>query len=396
MDPSEAFRIMESLRLGIPPDGTVRHFTVGRKEEIEDLRGRVQTGGAGLLYIKANYGSGKTHLLRLLREHGLEQGYAVSLVGLDATASVRFNRMDQIVGAVMRGLRIPGSSDTGVRCLFDLLCSEIQKSRARGDTDGLWYRLTNRWKWNESDACESITMFVALRAWATGVPGVQELVEDWLFQPWSYYGQRKRIYQELIGNLGRHFQDGHQERYYYPDAFRLSVQRYDQSWKFLRDLRMLAAAAGLSGVIILFDEFETMLTGLKRYDYKIDAFWNLLQFGRQKQFPGLSAFAITPGFFHTLGAFIHEMSRDNLDYSELREFPTFEMQPLEVCQLQELAGRIRDTHALAFRWDARAHVGDSALRAVVQKSASIPVQDRSRQTIKQVVGALDAAFDEVQ
>ena len=50
MDRPEAFRIIESLRLGIPPDGAVRHFTVGRKEEIEDLRMRVQTGGTGLLY----------------------------------------------------------------------------------------------------------------------------------------------------------------------------------------------------------------------------------------------------------------------------------------------------------------------------------------------------------
>jgi hypothetical protein len=392
----EAFRIIESLRLGIPPDGAVRYLTVGRKEEIEDLRRRVQTGGAGLLYIKANYGSGKTHLLRLIREYGLEHGYAVSVVGLDATASVRFNRMDQIVGAVMRGLRVPGSVYTGVRGLFDLLCSEIQNSRARGDADGLWYRLTNRWKWNESDVCESITMFVALRAWATGLPATQQLVEDWLFQPWSYYTQRRRIYQELIGDLGRYFHDGHQERYYYPDAFKLSVQAYDQSWKFLRDLRMLTAAAGLKGVIILFDEFENMLSGLKRSDYKSDAFWNLLQFGRQKQFPGLSVFAITPEFFQTLGRFIQEMSWSKLDYSEVGQFPTFEMQPLEVPQLQELAGRIRDTHALAFGWNPQQWIRDAALRGIVQKSAAVPVQDRSRQTIKHVVSALDAAFEEVQ
>jgi len=243
-------------------------------------------------------------------------------------------------------LHVPGSQETGVRCFFDLLCREIQNSRARGETDGLWHHLTNRWKWNESDACESITMFVALRAWATGLSAVQELVEDWLFQPWSYYGQRQRIYKELIGNLGRYFRDGHPERYYYPDAFKLNVQAYDQSWKFLRDLRMLSAAAGLKGVIVLFDEFENMLNGLKRHDYKFDAFWNLLQFGRQKQFPGLSAFAITPAFFQTLDTFI----------PELRQFPTFEMQPLEVSRLQELAGRIRETHALAFGWDAEAKV----------------------------------------
>ena len=56
----------------------------------------------------------------------------------------------------------------------------------------------------------------------------------------------------------------------------------------------------MKGVIILFDEFENMLTGLKRWDYKQDAFWNILKFGRQKEFPGPSAFAITPGFFKSI------------------------------------------------------------------------------------------------
>jgi len=171
---SEAFRIIESLRLGIPPDGAIHQFTVGREEEMEDLRRLVHTGGAGVLYLKANYGSGKTHLLRLLREYALGCGYAVSLVSLDASASIRFNRMDQIVGAIMRGLMAPGSSATGVRPLFDLICREIQNSRARGDTDGYWYRLTNRWRWTESDACESTVMYVALRAWATQTLAAQQ------------------------------------------------------------------------------------------------------------------------------------------------------------------------------------------------------------------------------
>ena len=52
--------------------------------------------------------------------------------------------------------------------------------------------------------------------------------------------------------------------------------------------------------------------------------------------------------------------------------------------------------ALAFGWDAKAVVGDAMLRAVVQKTAAVPVQDRSRQTIKQVVSVLDAAFEETQ
>jgi hypothetical protein len=387
VEPSEAYRIIESLRLGIPPDGAIHQFTVGRKEEVEDLRNRVHTGCAGVLYLKANYGSGKTHLLRLLREYALGYGYAVSLVSLDASASVRFNRMDQIVGAIMRGLKVPGSNETGVRPLFDMICREIQNSRGRGDTDGYWYGLTKRWTWTESDTCESTVMYVALRAWATQTPATQQLVEDWLFQPWSYYGQRKLIYKQLIGDLWRCFRDARSEWQYYPDGFKLNVGNYDQAWKFLRDLRMLSAAAGLKGVIVLFDEFENMLAGLRRQDYQVGAFWNLLKFGRQKEFPGLSAFAVTPEFIKLLGEVSSELS-------EFAEFPVFEMQPLETSHLQELALRIRDTHAVAFGWNARAGMGDAALRAVVQRTAAVPVQDRSRQTIKQVVKALDAAFEE--
>lgn len=382
----EASRLIESLRLGIPPDGAVSRFTVGRADEIEELRRCAQSGDTGLLYIKANYGIGKTHILRLFREFALDNGYAVSLVSLDATANVRFNRMDQIIGAVMRGLQVPCSSSTGVRCLFDTICRKIKESRGRGDTDGFWYKLTNRWQWNESDECESITMFVALRAWATEIASVQELVEDWLFQPWSYYSQRKRIYQELIGNLHRYFRDAHPERYYYPHAFQINVQAYDQSWKFLRDLRRLSQEAGLRGVIVLFDEFEKMLTGLVRSNYKVDAFWNVLQFGRQKQFSGMSVFAITPEFFQTLGG----------AFLELEQFKAIEMQPLDVNQLCVLAKRIRETHSLAFGWRANTTVDDLMLLRTVQKASLVPVQDRSRQAIRQVVRLLDHALDGAQ
>ena len=127
---------------------------------------------------------------------------------------------------------------------------------------------------------------------------------------------------------------------YYPDAFKLSVQAYDQSWKFLRDLRMLAAAAGLKGVIILFDEFENMLTGLKRVDYKTDAFWN-----RSSVWPSEAISRAERVRNHTR---FFSNDRDELGSEQ---FPVFEMQPLEVSQLQELATRIRDTHALAFGWN---------------------------------------------
>src|SRR3712207_1493887 len=113
MNASEAQRVIESLRKGIPPDGYVRHFTVGRQSEIEDLSDRLRRGQPGALLLKANYGSGKTHLLHFIRETALAEGYAVSLVTLDAKSAVRFNRMDQVLGAICRGIESPHQAGKG-------------------------------------------------------------------------------------------------------------------------------------------------------------------------------------------------------------------------------------------------------------------------------------------
>ena len=75
MDKKTAPKAIESLRKGIPPDGLVREFTVGREDEIEDLSSRLKDNVGTALLLKANYGSGKTHLLRFIREEALENDY---------------------------------------------------------------------------------------------------------------------------------------------------------------------------------------------------------------------------------------------------------------------------------------------------------------------------------
>jgi chromosomal replication initiation ATPase DnaA len=68
MESRQAQRVIESLRQGIPPEGHIRRFTVGRKSEIARLTTRLDKSESGALLLKANYGSGKTHLLRFIRE----------------------------------------------------------------------------------------------------------------------------------------------------------------------------------------------------------------------------------------------------------------------------------------------------------------------------------------
>src|SRR5947209_17058510 len=92
-DRATAERVVEQLRYGVPPPEHVRAFTVGRATQLRALEESLShpTNGKGsALLVKANYGSGKSHLLNVVREMALEAGYAVSLVVIDAQGGVRF------------------------------------------------------------------------------------------------------------------------------------------------------------------------------------------------------------------------------------------------------------------------------------------------------------------
>src|SRR6266568_2352757 len=147
-DPA-AEQIVERLRYGIPPSGHVRAFTVGREDQLAQLEGSLSrgNGNTGALLLGANYGAGKSHLLRVTREIALELGYAVSLVEVNAQEGVRFNRMDTILGAVCRQIEVGAHPDgRGIGQLFDRFSAAasareplaVQQSRKLISANGKW------------------------------------------------------------------------------------------------------------------------------------------------------------------------------------------------------------------------------------------------------------------
>lgn len=395
---SEAERVMESLRKGIPPDGYVRYFTVGRQSEITLLTDRLRRGQSGALLLKANYGAGKTHLLRFIREVALEEKYAVSSVTLDAKSAVRFNRMDQILGAVWRGLEIPDAPGLkGVYPFLDFIHQQLEASKAEISNRNFWRELTNNWRWDFSETLESPAMFIAVRAWSSGKLEVHNRIEGWLLQPWDYYSQRKLLYQELVNNLRSHFRDPRPEWQFYDGSegiFNFQLQSYAQSWAALRDMHTLCCAAGLKGLVLLFDEFEDVIYNLQRVNHQESAFWNLFQFYSGKHFKGPSFFAVTPSFVDKCKKLLLSKNRWDYDYSRFDELPTFEMSPLTIVELEDVALKIMDVHGVAYRWDPRSIPQSSKIKSVIEQAANIQVQDRTRNAIKEAVKFLDNTFED--
>ena len=397
MDPSNARRVIEDLRIGIPPDGYICHFTVGRKSEIDRLNSRLRQAHKGALLLKANYGSGKTHLLRYLKERALAENYVVSSVTLDAKSAVRFNRMDQILGAIWRGLETPTNNGRkGIRPFMSEICSRIETSKLRKRTC-FWCDLSNEWRWDYSEVLEAPSVYIGLRAWVTGKSEVQELIEDWFFQPWVYKTQRSRLYHSLVGQLRNYFRDPRYDWQFYSDGvFDFSVQAYTQSWAALRDIQRLSVEAGYRGFIILFDEFEDVIHNIRNIQHQESAFWNLFQFYGAKKFDGMTYFAVTPDFAKKCKSLLLEKGRWDYDYSLFDKLPTFEMSPLTAEELQELALKIFEVHGIAYDWEPDSVMKMHELKVIVAKAASVQVQDRARQTIKEIVRHLDRLLEDME
>jgi len=348
----EAWRAVESLRKGLPPTGWVRQFTVGRQSEIQELRARLERAETGALLLHANYGTGKTHMLRYIQEEALECGYVVSFVTLDANGAVRFSQMDQIMGAVVNQLQIPhGSGSCGLADLFDVVSDAIKRDSISPD-HGFWYSAALKSRWETSYEFGAYAMFLALRSWYfTEDPARKNRIIDWLTQPWQYKTQGRVLYQELIERQRDLFREQRSfDQLKQGGVFDFKALGYRHSWDALKDLQRIAVESGFRGMVLLFDEFESTVTDLRTRKPRQDAFQNLFDFFGGQKFDGMSFFAVTPDFVETCKGLLDERRIVDYDYGAFGRLPMFEMSPLEEEDLLGLAERVVDTHALAYEW----------------------------------------------
>ena len=396
LSPTEAERVLEDLRKGIPPSGFLEYFTVGRKDQIQWLNGHLNGDEGYALLLKANYGSGKSHLLELIEEKAHAAGSATSLIVLDANSGVRFNRMDQIFGAILRNLRIEheGGSSDGLADVLDFLVESAEAAKAKPKASGhrFWAKVTNNWKWDYSEALESPPLYVAFRAWAASdSSSVRDLIIDWLTFPENYRSARRRLYANLVQDLRAKFRDPRSYRQFcspLEGVFDFRSSGYKNCWAALEDLNRMCVASGVPGMVILFDEFEDVLTNLKNINWKESAFWNLFRFVAGDRFTGKTFYAVTPSFAKKCKDLLIEKDRWDFDYSQFDHLPTFEMSPLGKRNLIELAGRIATVHQTAYDYELDPQIKEE-MNEVVAGAAKSAVQDRARQAIKAAVGMLD-------
>ncbi len=394
MDQVECQKIIESLRLGIPPEGYTHLLTVGRKKEINQLL-KILSEDAKSYLVEANYGAGKTHLLKFIKEKALELNYVTSLISLDSKSNARFNRMDQIFGQICRNIQVPKNNQKSIRYLFDSLFDPNNQKSIKEDLD----KISNYDKWNENNFFKSEAIYISIRAWKVSYenghnmsPKIDNLIEDWLFNPFNYYNQRKYLYTELIAKLKKWFKDPRPEYKFYDrneGIFNFQIKGYSQSWDALHDLHKISLAAGFKGLILLIDEFEDVIYNLRNINYQQDAFWNLFEFFFKKRFPGIAFFAVTPNFIENCKRLLY--SKDIFDENYLTKFDmleTIKLSPLTSEELLKLSEKIISIYSNAYQWNINSEV-KKKIKEICIESSNIAIEDRVRQTIKEIITILD-------
>jgi hypothetical protein len=386
MDANEARRVIESLRYGLPPDGHICDFTVGRQDEIADLRSQLNEDGSNALLLNANYGAGKTHLLRFIREEALRKNWLVSFVTLDSKAGVRFDKLSQIIGAICRNIENPHSKHKGIRYFLDALVDPNMHDPT------FWSSLSFNGKWDRRMKFESETFFIGLRAWFFADADIKNYIENWFHTPKNNPGgMSSTVYNTLIEGMRRYFRDMRPKSFFCRNRIDLTYND-DLCWKFLSDLDTAAKALGLRGFVLCLDEFEDILYNLPRINAKEAAFYNLVEMFLGNQFKAHAYFAVTPGFVQKCKQELRLKGRYDYDYSQFDELKQFEMSPINKADMKILIKMVLQTYRMAYSWDPP----DTSLNAVLtmlDKFSSNSSQNRVRQCIRNVVQELDRGLD---
>jgi hypothetical protein len=197
----------------------------------------------------------------------------------------------------------------------------------------------------------------------------------------------------LVNVLRKHFRDPRSDWQFYQDGvLGFHESGYQACWSSLEDIHQMCIASGLPGLVILFDEFEDVLTNLKKINFKEAAFWNLFRFVSGDRFTGKTFYAVTPSFVEKCKKLLIEKDRWDFDYSQFDELETFEMSPLGQRNLIELADRIAAVHQRAYTYDVDPETRE-IMHEAVKEAAKSAVQDRARQAIKAAVAALDDVLE---
>lgn len=377
LKPFQARAIIESLRKGLVPTEYVAFFTVGRQNWLkfieDDLDHFIAEGGGKVRFINGDYGDGKTHFMSVIRQLVLQKNFASSFVVLTRDIPIhKFEVVYQAIAAELRGC----FHGLGIRSLIQSWLEEQIRVGIEYEAFFESVRKVEKIDINFSHALAGLFKIIS-----SSEKKVEE--EDVDFQELLYqWFEGKKVAKKELAKF---------------NVFESLNKTNSKS--FLQSLGGFLKLTGHKGLILLFDELETVL-GMSASIRNV-AYENIrLLMDNTEHTEYLELFfSLTPEVLLSEKGF---KSYDAL-WSRVRTVGDSEIlnyrgtlidlhkTPLKRQELIHLGISLRKIHEISYRWSGEQLVSDELIAEMCKKQEEMGVLSEVRLFIKQMIRYLDMA-----
>lgn len=373
LKPFQARAIIEGLRKGIVPTEYVSFFTVGRQNWLkfveEDLDFFIAHGGGKVRFINGDYGDGKTHFMSVIQRLALQKNFASSFVVL--TRDVPIHK-------------------------FEVVYQEIV-SQLRGNFEGVGIRSSIKHWINEQKIDEEDlgTLSTSLREipgmgldFANALIGLLQGNSSTSPEEESEHS-KEMLYQWFEGKkvAKKDLKKFH--------VFELLNKT--NSKQFLQSLVAFLKMTHHKGLILLFDELETVLAqGASIRNAAYENVRLLMDNTEHAQYMQLF-FSLIPdvllsekGFksYDALWSRVRTVGdSDDLNYRST--LVDLHKTPLRRQELVDLGVSLRKIHEISYRWNAEQSVSNDLIANMCAKQEEMGALSEVRLFIKQMIRCLD-------
>jgi hypothetical protein len=365
--------IICALKSGLIPARGLDRIAVGREEELKHLRADLefsQSGRAWIRCVSGNYSAGKTFFCSLVREEAWHRGFVVAAVDLGRDAPL--HRFDVIYHRIMDAMRtihfreVPAFEFIVQEWLFNLE-REAQRSMGlnplkpahRGEVSAIIaHRISEQLaKLRIYDRSFANAMRGYYEASQQGNEATATAAIGWL-----------KGDANIPADVRKEFQ------------IRGSVDK-DNAFNFLQAMAALVVHIGYAGLIVIFDEAESIRT-ISRPDSR-DAAYENIRFLMDKTAQGEFAhcgfmLAGTEDLYSDAlrGVASYPALYDRLEperaRSRTKDFrhPLMALAGFDHSKLHEVALRVQQVHGIARGWNAIERLPDDLLGRLIEQTAA--------------------------
>ena len=365
--------IVRALKGGLVPTRGLGRIAVGREEELKLLRADLEfshNGGAWVRCLSGHYSAGKTFFCSLVREEAWHRGFVVAVVELGRDAP--FHRFDVIYHRIMNAMRtvhlreVPAFEFILQEWLFNLE-REVQSSMGLNPLNPV----------HRGEVSTIITARIS-----------EQLA-------------KLRIYDQSFANALRGYYEASQQRnevaataavgWLKGDAnIPVDVRKefdlrgrvdIDNAFNFLQAMAALVAHIGYAGLILIFDEAES-IRSISRPDSRDVAYENirfLMDKTAQGEF-GHCGFMLAGSedlysdILRGVPSYqaLHDRLKPERARSRTRNFryPLMALAGFDHVKLYEVALRVRQVHGIAYKWEATERLPDDMLKRLIEQTAA--------------------------